>query len=241
MIIKSLNFKKQTRYAPDNREMTAILREYVPAGSLAYCVLLWEKHPFEFKITRKRVSKLGDYRFHKNSKTHVITVNGDLHPYPFLITYIHEIAHLVVQMQFGNRMQPHGLQWKTTFQQLMHPLLNDEIFTWDILIPLKRHMANPKAASYSDHNLSLALRRYDRLPPDESKIMLHSLKEGVRFTFNRRSFEIIQHKRSRVLCKDLGNNKRYLISKMADVTELHQGDHSVGDQPVNQLKKLFRM
>lgn len=72
-----------------------ILEKYVPPASTDYCHQLLYRYGFRLKITRSRKTKLGDYRFLSVQKKHVITVNHDLNPFQFLITYIHEVAHLV--------------------------------------------------------------------------------------------------------------------------------------------------
>ncbi|HAD34265.1 MAG TPA: hypothetical protein DCF44_07170 [Chitinophagaceae bacterium] len=44
-----------------------------------------------------------------------MSVNGNLNSYHFLITLLHEIAHMLVWEQFRNRVKPHGLEWKHVF------------------------------------------------------------------------------------------------------------------------------
>ena len=39
---------------------------------------------------------------------HRISVNGNLNKYSFLITLIHELAHLLTFTQYKNRVDPHG-------------------------------------------------------------------------------------------------------------------------------------
>ncbi len=195
----------------------------IPAASLQYCLTLWRHSPFDFVITRDRITKLGDYRFYSSSNRHKITVNAGLNPYAFLITYVHEFAHLEVQVKYGSRKQPHGSQWKQAFQQLMQPLLTHQVFPEKVLLPLRKHMLNPKASSHADQNLYVALRKYDTLQHQDATY-LNELRIGASFELNNRSFVVILPKRTRVLCQDLGNKKNYLISKMAEVRCLHQGD-----------------
>ena len=194
------------------------LRPYLPAQSLDYCAGLWHRHPFQFKVTRKRKTKLGDYRYHRLYKTHTITVNGDLNVYHFLVTYIHEVAHLLVRIQYGDRVLPHGPQWKRAFQHLMAPVLNDKVFPPDILAPLQKHMANPRATSYADPKLTSALQRYHA--ERENLIFLSDIPIGGCFEIDGRRFEKLKNNRTRAVCKDLKNGKRYLVSKMAEVNLL---------------------
>ena len=113
-----------------------ILQAHVPALALAYCVGLWKASPFELKITRARQTKVGDFTS-RNTKSHPrITLNNDLNPYLFLMTYVHEVAHLRVYLAHGSRVDPLGVQWRTTFTDLMIPLLWEEIFPAVIIILL---------------------------------------------------------------------------------------------------------
>ncbi len=182
--------------------------------------MLWKKKPFDFSITRKRQTKLGDYRYLKSKNHHKITVNGDLNPYSFLVTYIHEYAHLYVQVNYKSRLMPHGLQWKKAFRELMQPMLNESIFPKAILLPLQKHMDNPKASSHADPKLYFALKQFDNATPADASY-LYMLTTGEKFQLNGRFFKVIQQKRTRVLCKDLKNGKNYLVSKMVETTALH--------------------
>ena len=201
---------------PDN--IKVILTHHVPAVSLEYCVGLWLQFPFHFKVTRKRKTKLGDYRYRKLENRHTITINEDLNVYNFLLTYIHEVAHLLVRKQYGGRVSPHGVQWKRVFQDLMRPLMNSDVFPEDILIPLQKHMANPRATSYADPQLSRAFRYYDS--GQQQVTFLSDLAIGHRFEINGRRFEKLKNNRTRVVCRDLKNGKNYLVSKMAEVNGL---------------------
>src|SRR5687768_5279340 len=98
------------------------LQQHLPAQAVAYCYNLWKNNPFELRITRTRQSKVGDFTSRKNVRYQRITLNHDLNPFLFLVTYIHEVAHLHVYVLHGNRVDPHGDIWKTVFKHLMDPL-----------------------------------------------------------------------------------------------------------------------
>jgi SprT protein len=104
-----------------------VLRTHVPAQALEYCFLLWQQNPFDFHVRKKRISKAGDFTCH-HGRTPRITVNHDLSVHEFLITYVHEVAHLHVHKQLGFRAEPHGEEWKRSFQQLLSPLLTIDTF-----------------------------------------------------------------------------------------------------------------
>jgi len=191
-----------------------VFERFVPIHAVYYCLDLWWDYKFEFKITKGRQTKLGDYRFHPVKKVHVVSVNNNLNPFAFLITYIHEVAHLVVYNEHKHRVSPHGQEWKNAFKKLMLPMLRADVFPDDILRVLARHMKNPKASSYSDPKLIVTLNRYDK---DQSGILLSQLNVNDQFIFNKRLFNKIELRRTRVLCEEIKTGKKYLISQTAKV------------------------
>ena len=200
-------------------KFTAVISKYIPERSVEYCVDLWTHYRFSFKVTRERKSKLGDYQFHIRKKQHIITVNGSLNRYGFLITFIHEVAHLVHHEQREKHHSPHGREWKQIFRQLMTPMLNEDIFPEDLLARLKAHMENPKASSYGDPRLARIIKKYDQ-DPDDSVIYLEELDTGEVFSFHGRSYEKIERRRTRCLCRDLKTGRKYLIPEVAMVTKV---------------------
>lgn len=194
-------------------DFVQLLAIKVPEKAIEYCTKLFDDQPFRFILSRKRNSKLGDYRFDPKTKSHTVTINEDLNSFQFLITYVHEVAHRRVH-EHSRRHKPHGPIWKREFQQLMLPLLRPEIFPEEILRPLARHMKNPKASASADIHLLNALRKYDSESIGE---MLKDLTIGTEFTFRNRKFKKLEVKRTRALCLDLDNNKRYLIPFLVEV------------------------
>jgi SprT protein len=192
-----------------------ILTKHCPSEAVAYCYELWRTYPFYFKLSKARKGKYGDYRYSpKGKKIHQISVNENLNPYSFLLTYIHEVAHLLTFQQTHKKISPHGKEWKKNFQQLMSPLLSENIFPSSILEPLSQYMANPKATSCSDAALMKALHVQDL---SASQKFLVELTPGETFIFHNRVFEKGATKRTRILCKELNTGKQYLISGQAMV------------------------
>ncbi len=203
--------KSQTSYLQ-------IFVRHVPAGAVSYCYNLWLEHNFLLKISEHRRTKLGDYRFlAKNGGTHQISVNGTLNPYAFLITYLHEVAHLVTFSGYKRQVKPHGSQWKKMFRELTLPVLNEEVFPRTILDALQRYLANPKASSCSDLQLMSALQTAG---DDQSGKLLLDLTEGASFKLNGRIFIKGQIRRTRVVCEEPSTRKRYLVPVQAVVEEL---------------------
>ena len=197
--------------------LTKIFKKHLPDPAIPYCINLWEREPFNFQITRSRKSKLGDFRYRSNQKIQTITINSDLNPYQFLLTLIHEIAHLHAFKQFDLTISPHGLEWKKTFVVLMSPILVEHIFPIDLLIPLRKHMRNPKASSASDLFLMKEMSKYDSTNPDQKSLFLSDLKPGNKFFLAGREFEKGETRRTRVLCLEVASGRKFLIAQLARV------------------------
>ncbi len=192
----------------------SILEKHIPAKAIGYCVHLWENHPFQFRLRKSRVSKVGDFSCRPGREPR-ITINADSHPFLFLITYIHEVAHLHVHKELGWRAAPHGKEWKREFHRLCLPLLQDDIFPPDLGLVLKHHLQNPKASSFSDPALSKALRQYDHHLI--SATVLADIPEGSEFQIRGRWFTKGKQKRTRVVCRELKSHRNYLIAADAIV------------------------
>ncbi len=192
-----------------------LLPKYIPANAVHYCFDLWVANPFHFKVTRKRQTKLGDYRFDPVRNEHTISVNYNLNQYNFLITYLHEFAHLLTTEKYERKAEPHGREWKNFFKETMAPVMNSLIFPEELLPVLKRHMLNPKASSQSDPHLVKALRKYDRDYNDQ--LLLDEIEKGDEFSFKGNAFRKLESRRTRVVCYHLATGRKYLIPKIARV------------------------
>jgi len=199
----------------NQEQVLSTLQLHIPAAAVEYCFNLWLKYRFAFKLRKSRITKVGDFTF-RTGQTPLITVNADLHPYSFLITYIHEVAHLETHTIFGHRVEAHGDQWKETFQELMIPVLNTAIFPEDLLMVLTRHMASPKASSFSDSELTAALRKFDK--NQAAIVLLSQLPEGSIFGLHGRWFKKGKPKRTRVMCREVNTKRDYLVPLDAPVS-----------------------
>ena len=112
---------------------------FVPTASLPLVLKYLTYWEVNLVVTRERITKYGDYRAMPNGR-HQITVNQMQNPYRFLITTIHEIAHLVTYKDFGQRIKPHGKEWKQTYRKIMLPFLKVEIFPDELLKVLQLHL-----------------------------------------------------------------------------------------------------
>jgi hypothetical protein len=190
------------------------LLSYIPKAAHIQIESFLRNMDVNIIVTKQRLTKHGDFRFHPNKKP-IITVNNSLNPYRFLITLLHELAHFKVSRQFGNRVKPHGLEWKRAFQETLLPFMNPTIFPEPICTILAKHMKNPKASSDRDFDLVMTLKKYDE---QNEQQYIFEIQDGVTFSIsNGRRFVKIKKRRKRIECKEIETGRIYLFSPHAEI------------------------
>lgn len=194
--------------------MNETLARYIPEHAVKPVFDLIVANQVHLKIVNERQTRHGDYRRGHTGK-HEITVNSSLNKYRFLITLIHEIAHLVAFEKFGRNIKPHGDEWKFTFQRLMVPFIRPEIFPGQLLPLLARHFKNPTASSDTDTTLSLALKQYDK---ENDKYYVFEIPYGSVFRIkNGKIFKKLAVRTKRFECIEISSGKTYLFNPNAEV------------------------
>ncbi len=169
----------------------------------------------EFKISKNRSTKLGDYRHPFKTNGHKISVNNNLNSYAFLVTTVHEFAHLLTYNDHKNKVKPHGTEWKNNFKKMMVPFFELSIFPQDMHQIIVNYLNNPAASSCTDLNLARALKNYDS-PIGTTRIeelplnTIFTLKDG-------RKFKKGERLRKRFRCECLNNGNIYLFNPLAEV------------------------
>jgi hypothetical protein len=79
-------------------------------------------------------------------------------------------------------------------------------------------MANPKASSFADTQLTKVLRQYDK--GAERLVVLSQIPEGSIFSIRGRFFQKGILKRTRFLCKELKSKRNYLVPCDAEVSNV---------------------
>lgn len=199
----------------------ATLAKYLPLEAVDdVFVFLTQTNQVKMRITPRRNSKLGDYRWPQPEHPyHEISVNGNLNPYLFLWVLLHEMAHLNTHKLYGTRVQPHGHEWQQEYARL----LANYQFPPDIeklkqhyirRIPLKRQLML---------DIEAQLHHYDPDYKQEDYLMVKNLEPGTRFCIkgqNDRIFKLEERVRTRFKCLDEADGRRYLITGSALVEEI---------------------
>lgn len=201
-------------------EELQILQRYFPESAVPMVAHAYSQSRFNLRFKRPRASKLGDFRPpRERNGLCTITLNQNLNPYQMLVTFVHELAHYTVYINYPKKhLEPHGEEWKQAFTQLLLPYLKPEIFPDDIIIALKRHLQHIKASSSADQNLAKVMKRYDRNNSDEKVLTVEELSEGAIFKLaNGMTFRKGPKRRTRYQCECLDNGRTYSVSGMAEV------------------------
>jgi hypothetical protein len=191
------------------------LSKFIPPAAVPRVLEYLHQYKVHLTITRERKSILGDYRHATSEKNHRISVNGNLNPYAFLITLVHELAHLVTFIQFKHQVSPHGREWKNCYALLLKDFLGKEIFPPVVEQTLKQSMHDLPASSCADEGLMRVLKQFDR---DNGMVMVEQLPEGQLFDIGEgRIFKKGKKLRKRFQCIEVDTGKLYLFSPIYEV------------------------
>jgi SprT protein len=195
------------------------LRRFIPAESAQKTLDYLVQYKVHLTITRERKTVLGDYRHATMTKTHRISVNGNMNKYAFLITLIHELAHLVTFLRFSNRVQAHGKEWKRVYGEMLIDFMQLPVFPPDIRQALVSSLHDLPASSCADEPLMRVLRNYDELK--DGQLLVEQVAEGKLFdTGEGRIFRKGKKLRKRYQCLEIKTGKLYLFSPVYEVTEI---------------------
>lgn len=192
------------------------LNKYVPAEASPLLADWLIGYQCKLIITGERHTKFGDYRAPHEGLGHCITINHNLNKYAFLITLVHEFAHLSAFNFYQSSVAPHGKEWKLEFKRHMWFFLQNSFFPADVDAALRGYMRNPAASSCSDVTLMKVLKRYNpdaHLTKHLDEIPIHTIfriPDG-------RIFQKGQRVRKRYKCVEMSTKQLYLISPLAEV------------------------
>lgn len=201
-----------------HQRFSKILTRYLPIDFVPDVVRLLVEYPVVFKIVKPRKTKLGDFRAKNSSGKMQITINADLNPYNFLITTLHEFAHLQTYMKHKHLVAPHGPEWQNHFKALLLPIIESGNLPKEIESVLKKSIVNLKASSCTDYDLNRVMMKFDT--KDDSLVLLEELDFNSAFEINGKQFIKGELRRTRFLCEEKPTGKKYLVNHLAKVNKL---------------------
>jgi SprT protein len=198
-----------------------ILAKYLPEKTVKPVYNWIIRYKIHFRISPGRSSKLGDYRPPDSRRPyHRISVNHDLNPYAFFITFVHELAHLLTYKQYGRRVKAHGKEWKSHYRRLLEPFLEKKVFPDGLQQTVYQHLKNIKASSTADVELSRMLMQFDE---GNSKTKVEDLQPGDVFLFQgNRKFRVETKLRKRYKCLELDTQRYYIFQPLTPVEMLKE-------------------
>ncbi len=193
------------------------LADFIPEGAYELVLPYFNQYTIHLTLTKERATILGNYKnpIHLQDP-HLISVNGNLNPYSFLITLLHEIAHLVTFVQYKHAVAPHGTEWKNNFKSILQPFILQSIFPTDIALAVMNYCNNVKASTCGDATLFKTLKKYDvtqtnTMFVEQLPLMsIFKIKDGTQF-------QIIEKRRTRYKCMQLDTKKIYLFPGIYEV------------------------
>ena len=108
------------------------LQKFLPPNTYEPVLQYLQFYRVHLTVAKERKTILGDYRHRSGRHSHRISVNGNLNQYAFLITLLHELAHLLTFEKWANKVSAHGKEWKAVFGQLLAQFIEHDIFPDDI-------------------------------------------------------------------------------------------------------------
>lgn len=192
------------------------IEQFLPPGTGEAVMHYLHEYKVHLTIARERKSILGDYRHRTHHHNHRISVNGNLNRFSFLITLLHEIAHLLTFEQHGNRVSAHGREWKNVFGGLLHQFVQHKVFPADIERELLQSLKNPAASSCAEEGLLRVLKKYDEVQTQQP--FVEAIPPGAVFrTKDGRVFRKGEKLRKRFKCTEVKTGKVYLFSPVYEV------------------------
>ncbi|MFT4062284.1 MAG: SprT-like domain-containing protein [Edaphocola sp.] len=194
-----------------------ILADFVPEGTYEMVLPFFRQYDIHLTITHDRATILGNYRPPTAAyPAHRISINGSLNPYSFLITLLHELAHMVAYIKYRRSIMPHGREWKNIFAAILADYMGKGIFPDNVEAALMRYQGNITASTCSDPELYKALKTHDRRRKNMRLVEEIPLNE-LFATHDGRVFQKIEKLRTRFRCREVSTGYVYLFPAIAEV------------------------
>ena len=122
-------------------DLAKAMQKYFPENTALDIAHIVYKYDIVLKVVRPRQRFLGTCHKNKN----IITVNGNLPPYLFLLVTLHELGHFISLKKYGLNIKPHGLEWKQEYTKLLKHFLYKGIFPVKLAEKVMQEIIKPSA------------------------------------------------------------------------------------------------
>ncbi len=202
------------------------LSDYLPPDTYEPVLAYLRYYKVHLTIAKHRASILGNYRHRGLASHHQISVNGNLNRYAFLVTLLHELAHLVAFEKYGKRILAHGKEWKTVYGNILVQFVEKNVFPSDIESELRKTLESPGASTCSEENLQRVLYRYDTRRNGYK--LVEELKEGELFEIKGgRRFRRGKKRTKRYECFEIATGRKYLFTAVYEVKQIVENEVAI--------------
>lgn len=196
---------------------TAKLGLWCPPGTLPLVDRWLSSRKFHLKISRDRLTKLGDFRPASGRQAARISINHNLHPVEFIITLAHEIAHYDVFRDYRKRKMPHGEEWKDRFRALLREIVESGALTTEVNDAIMRcYFLREGIASSS----CMQLKKVLEMGEEKRVLRVADLSEGEQFMLrNGKAFIKGERIRVRYRCTEVESGRIFTVHPLAEVVK----------------------
>ncbi len=196
-------------YSGDN--WYAGLAPFLPEGALEVVSKWLPSKGLSITLTNRKSQRLGAFILGRDGQRKII-LNVNQTSYSFLITLAHEVAHMQVSVQYGQKAAPHGKEWKEACGKLILEAASILPMPEGVKEAMHLIAANPGRAQFSDLRVSNLLLQHAH-NGSETRKLLADIPAGSRFRLpqNGKVYEKVQRNRTRYKCRLEDTTKYFLI------------------------------
>ena len=205
-------------------DLLQVLQKHCPSGSEALLKTWFHKRKVIIRISRDRVSKLGDFRPAQNGLPARISINVGLSQIEFLVTLVHELAHYDtyrakgIRQKWGRRgIKPHGTEWKLIFRRYIVEIIESGIVEEEVQEALRNCYIERERIATSP---CMEIKRILEKDLEDDVLRVRDMKEGEKFVLvGGRTFIRGLKLRTRYKCREYPTGKTYTVHGLASVVK----------------------
>jgi len=195
------------------------LSDYLNDNQIDFIIPFFLEYKMRLKIVHVKKTYWGLCRFPRKKEEHfVITLVRTDAPAHFFLVFLHEIAHMVAHLSYGEKISSsHGKEWGMIVRNLVVQSANKNCFSEKEIQIISKYVNNKSPLTNAKMNeleqkvmqlYKPDIIRVSSLPPNAVFI----LKNGLKMKFLRKIRKYYE-------CIELKTGKRYRVNPDAEVQE----------------------